>query len=72
MPDEAIQFNDKQESGVYVRVGNALSFKRIKVLYHSEHDRYSICEQTDESGYLKLYDNIVVGGKDLYDGKIIR
>ena len=72
VPDEAIQFNDKQESGVYVRVGNALSFKRIKVLYHSEHDRYSICEQTDESGYLKLYDNIVVGGKDLYDGKIIR
>ena len=36
VPDEAIQFNDKQESGVYVRVGNALSFKRIKVLYHSE------------------------------------
>ena len=72
VPDEAIQFNDNQETGVYVRVGNALVFKRIKVLYHSEHDRYSICEQTDESGYLKLYDNIVVGGKDLYDGKIIR
>lgn len=72
VPDEAIQFNDNQETGVYIRVGNALVFKRIKVLYHSEHDRYSICEQTDESGYLKLYDNIVVGGKDLYDGKIIR
>ena len=72
VPDEALQFNDTQESGVYVRVVNSLSFKLIKVLYHSEHDRYYICEQTDESGYLKLYDNIVVGGKDLYDGKIIR
>lgn len=72
VPDTAMQFNDKQEAGVYVRVGNALAFRRVNVLYHSEHDRYSICEQTDEAGFLRLYDNIVVGGKDLYDGKIIR
>ena len=72
VPDSAMQFNDKQEAGVYVRVGNTLVFKRVNVLYHSENDRYSICEQTNEDGYLKLYDNIVVGGKDLYDGKIIR
>lgn len=72
VPDSAMQFNDRQEAGVYVRVGNALVFKRVNVLYHNENDRYSICEQTNEDGYLKLYDNIVVGGKDLYDGKIIR
>lgn len=72
VPDAALQFNDQQETGVFVRVGNALTFKKVKVLYHSEHDRYSICEITDEDGYLQLYDSIVVGGKNLYDGKIIR
>ncbi len=72
VPDSALQFNDQQETGVYVRVGNALTFKKVKVLYHSENDRYSICEITDEDGYLQLYDSIVVGGKNLYDGKIIR
>ncbi len=72
VPDAALQFNAENEPGVYVRVGNTIVFRKVKVRYHSETGRYSICEETDEDGYLKLYDDMVIGGKELYDGKIIR
>lgn len=71
VPDEALQFNDQNESGVYVRVGTIIEFRKVNVLYHSENDNYSICEITDEAGYLQLYDDMVIGGKNLYDGKIL-
>lgn len=72
IPDEAIHFNDQQEQGVYVQVGNVLAFRRIRVLYHDANDRFSVCEVTDESGYAQLYDKIAVKGEDLYDGKLVR
>ena len=70
--DSALQFNEKNEPGVFVRIGNTCVFRRVEVLYHSESGKYSLCAQTDESGYLKLYDDIIIKGKGLYDGKIIR
>ncbi len=72
IPDEAIHFNDLQEQGVYVQVGNVLAFRRIRVLYHDANDRFSVCEVTDESGYARLYDKIAVKGENLYDGKLVR
>ncbi len=72
VPDEAIYFNENQEAGVFVQDGNILRFKRIQVLYHNEAERYSVCAQKDEKGYLKLYDRIVTEGEDLYDGKLVR
>lgn len=71
VPDEAVHFNDAGEPGVYVRVGNMLVFKRIRVEYHSDKEPYSICAIVNESGYLKVYDDVVIEGKDLYDGKIV-
>ncbi len=72
IPDRAIHFNDKQEPGVYVQAGNVLAFRRVRVLHHDASGEYSVCEITDESGYAKLYDKIVVKGEDLYDGKLVR
>ena len=115
VPDRALQFNDKNEPGVYVRIGTTLHFRRVQIEYHSEKGGYSICaeqvdglrpakvtsqdEDSDASGesdeppedepsedevsepedeepvdtdeYLQLYDDMVVGGKNLYDGKIV-
>jgi len=70
--DSALQFNEKNEPGVFVRIGNTCVFRRVEVLYHSESGKYSLCAQKDESGYLKLYDDVITKGKGLYDGKIIR
>jgi len=65
----AVRFNEAGERGVYVLSGAAVEFKRIE-LVHTEAD-YVIAENIDKPGYLKLYDKVIVGGKDLYDGKIV-
>ncbi len=71
IPDSAVYFNENQESGVYVQKGNYLSFRKVRVLYHDEEERFSICEMTDDKSYIQLYDKIVTEGEDLYDGKFI-
>ena len=66
----AIIMDENQQAGVYVRTGNVASFRKIKQIY-SEPADYVVCEEVNDSGYLKMYDDVIVGGKDLYDGKII-
>lgn len=72
IPDEAIYFNENQESGVYVQDGNLLRFRKLRVLYHDADERYSVCEVIDDRAYVQLYDRIVTKGEDLYDGKSVR
>lgn len=71
VPQRAIIVNDAQEVGVYIRSGNTVAFRKIKQKFSQPAD-YAICEILDEDGYLQMYDDIIVGGRDLYDGKIIR
>lgn len=66
----AIHFDDENNMGVFVKNGTRAEFKLIKKIYFG--DGYVIAEDTSGStGYLSLYDNIIVEGKDLYDGKIL-
>ena len=56
--------------GVYVVNGMQINFVPVNIIYTA--DDYYICEkQTDSDGVLRLYDSVVVKGKNLYDGKII-
>lgn len=71
VPKRAILINDKQEAGVYVRSGNVVTFRKIEQLY-SEPADYAVCKIVNKDGYLRMYDDIIVEGRDLYDGKIIR
>lgn len=70
VPNSAIRKLDDR-LGVYTISGGVVKFKDIKVLY-SEND-FSICEidQTGKDGSLRLYDEIIDKGKNLYDGKTI-
>lgn len=70
VPKRAIVINNDMQAGVYVRTGNVVAFRKIKQLY-SEPADYVICEDTQESGYLHLYDDIIVEGRGVYEGKII-
>lgn len=70
VPKNALVFDKDNEAGVYVRVGNTATFRKVDILYSAA--EYSICKNSSEPGSLKLYDDIIVGGKGLYDGKIIR
>lgn len=56
--------------GVYVLVGNIVRFRKINIVYSSTD--YSIVNNVEnESGQLRLYDEVITEGTDLFDGKII-
>ncbi|MBQ8203715.1 MAG: hypothetical protein IJZ75_05485 [Clostridia bacterium] len=58
------------QSGVYVLSGRSVKFVPINVLYKT--DDYIICEQqVSNTSVLRLYDEVVVKGRNLYDGKIV-
>lgn len=70
VPADAIRFNDRGERGVFVKTGVEIRFKKVEMI-SSEEDYLIVSDTTGRSGYLSLYDSVVVEGKDLYDGKII-
>ena len=55
--------------GVYVLTASQVKFVPVNVIYEGEN--YSIVEkEVSNSKVLRLYDEIIVKGKNLYDGKI--
>lgn len=57
-------------TGVYTVSGLRLKFVPVNVIYSTED--FIICEQqVSEKTVLRLYDEVVVKGKGLYDGKIV-
>jgi len=63
-----IQGNQK---GVYVQDGNIATFKNIMPVYSSNGYTISAIDPTD-STRLQVYDELIVNGDKLYDGKIIK
>ena len=69
VPTKAIRFVDGK-TGVFVISGMTLKFVTVDVLYRT--DEYIICDKkASNESVLRLYDEVVVKGKKLYDGKII-
>ena len=69
VPRKALRVVDSVR-GVYVVSGMQVKFVPVNIIHST--DSYIICEkQTDNENILKLYDSVVVKGKNLYDGKII-
>ena len=84
---KAITKNDEGIDGVYVLSGNYVEFSPVDIKYYGNDyviaDKYYVIkkdekgknyidyEETDKYRSIKLYDNIVVKGKNLYDGKIV-
>lgn len=65
---------EKDVQGVYIVFGEQIKFREISPLYWGED--FVICDLSAKATFdvsmMKLYDQVVVGGKDLYDGKSIR
>lgn len=67
--------------GVYILVGDVVRFRKIErigekdnyyiVRYDSNPQYFEDENLTDNIPYLSLYDNIIVSGKNLFDGKIV-
>ena len=68
---------EKSTSGDYVRIGNEISFKQIEAIYSGEDyviSNVSVKSENvaDDTEVLRIYDQIVTEGANLYDGKIIQ
>ncbi len=64
----ALRFIDNKE-GVYVIEGGIAVFKEINVIYSS--DNYVICAPDMGEGHLEIFDEVIVKGTDIYNGKLI-
>lgn len=68
IPKKALRVVEGQR-GVYVLSGMEVSFKEVEIVYTG--DNFILCSDDPQKTSLKLYDQVVVKGKDLYDGKIV-
>ncbi|MEE1319692.1 MAG: HlyD family efflux transporter periplasmic adaptor subunit [Ruminococcus sp.] len=65
----------KKVQGVYVLYGSEIQFKQVSILYADED--YVICDPSPDEGILfngetiSMYDQVILKGDDLYDGKVI-
>lgn len=66
---------EKKVQGVYVLYGSEMNFKQISIIYAD--DDYVICDTNPDSDVLfngetvSLYDQVIVEGDGMYDGKVI-
>ena len=73
--NRAIRVNEDNETGVYVISGSTMYFKKINIVYSSQD--YSIVtnpyrdDVTMRNKYLNLYDEYIIEGMELEDGKLI-
>ena len=58
------------EKGVYIRSGYSVRFKKVDILYTGP-DYYLCRVQYGSTDQLNLFDEVIVEGTDLYDGKPI-
>ncbi|MCL1823308.1 MAG: hypothetical protein FWG44_03810 [Oscillospiraceae bacterium] len=69
IPSAAVHVIDG-EQGVFVKNGAELVFRKIKAL-KIEKDYFLVENTTELSGFISLYDSVVIRGRDLYEGKIV-
>lgn len=71
VPKEAVRVREDGQPGVYVLEGNMAAWKSITILYDNG---TSYVVEKDKSSTDNLWpgDEIIVGAKGLYDGKVVR
>ncbi len=58
------------QPGVYVLLGNVIRYRKVEPVYSE--GEFSIVDASGKSGYIKAFDEIILGGTDLYDGKLVK
>jgi len=70
VPREAVRVDSDDQMGVYVITGLYTEFKPIEILYETE-DYFIVKTNPTKTSSLLRGDTIIVGGKNLSDGKVI-
>lgn len=68
MPLNAVHVKDG-EKGVYALVASVVEWRKADILYTGE-DYVILTDNTKTENGIKLYDEIIIRGKDLHDGKV--
>ena len=68
VPKSALRMQDENK-GVYVLIGKQMFFRKVEIVFEGKD--YVICKAVNGSGTLKPFDDVIVKGTDLYDGKNI-
>ncbi len=70
---DALRFDADGNAGVYVRRANIVNFRSVNTVYTD--DKYIVAVNKEgldlEYPHLKLYDEVIISGKDLSDGMVI-
>ena len=74
---DAVRLDENGNSGVYVRTGNMVNFKSLNIVYSEDSFVIAVKPSADSGiklahAHLKLYDEIIISGKELSDGMVIR
>ncbi|MBR5310881.1 MAG: hypothetical protein IKU42_07145 [Oscillospiraceae bacterium] len=67
---EAVRFNENQEMGVFILDRNEVKFRKIEVIHTGSNYVLAKWNQGTKEA-LQLFDEVFVGGNDLYVGKVI-
>lgn len=70
IPSKSIRIIDGR-AGVYVIRNNKARFMPVEIIYNSK-EWVIADEKADENSSIKLYDELIISGKDLYDNKVVR
>lgn len=68
IPAKAVRVNGDRK-GVYIVSGDKIKFRDAKVYYIDED--WAVVSREEENG-IKLYDDVVVSGSNIYEGKVVR
>ena len=73
---DAVRLDEDGNSGVFVRRGNIVNFRSLNILYSE--DSFVIASRPSENSgiklahtHAKLYDEVIISGKELKDGMVI-
>lgn len=69
IPKQALRVVDN-EKGVYIKFGQEVRFKKVDILYEDE-EYFISKDNPSDSSLVRSYDDVIVKGVDLYDGKQI-
>ncbi len=70
IPPTAVRVDDEGNTGVYVDVSGIVRFREIDILY--QNDNVVIVDKSERNGYIKQYDAVIVGGKNIESGAVLK
>ncbi len=70
IPSRSIRINDGK-TGVYVIRNDKARFLPVEIIYNSK-EWVIAAESSDKGSTIKLYDELIVSGKNLYNNKVVR